>query len=92
MVARGIAQDVRERAGHRCEYCHMPQSALRLRFPIDHIVAQQHRGPTALDNLALCCGRCNRYKGPNLSSIDPVTNQMVFLFNPRTDVWSEHFG
>ena len=45
-----------------------------------------------MDNLALCCGRCNRYKGPNLSSIDPVTNQMVFLFNPRTDVWSEHFG
>ena len=69
----------------------MPQSARRLRFPIDHVIAQQHRGPTAAANLALCCGRCNRHKGPNLAGIDPLTGATVRLFHPRTDTWAEHF-
>ena len=82
---------VRERAGERCEYCRMPQKAHLLTFPIDHIIARQHGGPTTLENLALSCVRCNSYKGPNISGMDPFTEEMTRLFHPRTDIWDEHF-
>lgn len=48
-------------------------------------------GETTSENLALCCGRCNRHKGPNLTGIDPQTGNITRLFNPRTDRWSAHF-
>ena len=35
--------------------------------------------------------RCNLFKGPNLSSIDPHSGEIVNLFNPRTDNWNDHF-
>jgi hypothetical protein len=34
---------------------------------------------------------CNRFKGPNLTSFDPETDELVPLFNPRTQSWHEHF-
>ncbi len=37
------------------------------------------------------CVFCNRNKGPNLTGIDPETDQIVPLFNPRQDAHSEHF-
>jgi hypothetical protein len=50
-----IAQ-VRHRANDACEYCRMPRALYpTMAFPIDHIIAQQHGGPTALGNLALAC-------------------------------------
>lgn len=39
----------------------------------------------------LACDRCNLYKGPNLSSVDPETLAIVLLFNPRKAAWAEHF-
>ena len=44
-----------------------------------------------MDNLALACIDCNLHKGPNLTGIDPETNQMTRLFHPRRDRWDEHF-
>jgi len=87
-----LRQLVRQRAAHRCEYCRIPQHALTWsRFHIEHIRARQHGGSDDFDNLALACRHCNLHKGPNLSSIDPTTNRLVPLFNPRTDHWNEHF-
>lgn len=87
-----LDQAVRSRAGFVCEYCLMPQAASDLRFALDHIVARQHGGPTTAESLALCCGRCNRSKGPNIAGVDPLSGQMTRLFNPRTDIWGEHFS
>ena len=68
---------VRERAGNRCEYCHLPQEALDVTFHIEHITAKQHldEGQDDADNLALACNRCNLHKGTNLDSVDPVTKE-----------------
>jgi HNH endonuclease len=83
---------VRTRAANRCEYCGLPQSALPYStFHVEHIRAKQHSGTDEPDNLALACDRCNHRKGPNLSGIDPDTDQIVPLFNPRRDVHAEHF-
>ena len=79
------------RAVHRCEYCLLPQSAYEATFHVDHIIASQHHRDDAPENLALTCPRCNRKKGPNFVGIDPVTQTVVPLFNPRTAVWHAHF-
>ena len=32
------------------------------------------------------------FKGPNLTAIDPITQQIVPLFNPRDNDWPDHFS
>lgn len=94
-MAAPIPPDLRrliaERAGYRCEYCLLPQAAALHRHEPDHIVPLQHGGVTDLTNLALACLRCNRHKGPNIGSFDPLTGQLVPLFHPRLQVWDQHF-
>jgi hypothetical protein len=69
----------------------MPSEFEPLTFEIDHIIARKHGGESSLDNLALSCFRCNCSKGPNIAGVDPDTNEIVRLFNPRQDAWSDHF-
>src|ERR1700677_1136392 len=88
---RAEEKSLRERAEHLCEYCHLPEALSELRFVFDHIIARQHDGETIAENLALCCGFCNRHKGPNIAGIDPESRVMTRLFNPRLDHWNEHF-
>lgn len=83
---------VRERAKHRCEYCQFPAEFAELPFHCDHVIAHQHGGTTVLENLAFACCYCNRYKGPNLSSVDPISAKVVPLFHPRRDSWNDHFS
>ena len=83
---------IRQRAGHRCEYCRVPQHASALRFHIEHIIARQHGGSDDPANLALACPECNYQKGTNLSGIDPDTGKVTPLFHPRRDRWAEHFS
>jgi hypothetical protein len=84
-------QLVWERANSRCEYCQFPAAAARLPFQIDHIISEQHGGPTSAENLTLSCERCNSHKGPNIAGFDWTSQQHVPLFNPRRERWSDHF-
>jgi hypothetical protein len=84
---------VRRRAGELCEYSRLPQAASRFaRFHVEHVIARQHGGPTESDNLALACSFCNFHKGPNIAGLDPESGQLVSLFHPRRDSWTEHFA
>lgn len=89
-IPAAIRRAVIKRANRRCEYCHKPPISF-VPHEIDHIIAQKHGGATALDNLAYTCFECNRYKGSDLSSLDPETNLITPLFNPRTQQWTDHF-
>jgi hypothetical protein len=80
-----------DRAGDRCEYCHLPRSGHEQRFSIDHIISRKHLADDSAQNLAVACIRCNLYKGTNLSGIDPASGGIVPLFNPRLQVWKDHF-
>jgi hypothetical protein len=82
---------VRQRAGERCEYCHIPDQRSELPFHVEHIVANVHQRNDSLDNLAWACPRCNAHKGTNLTALDPSTGQRADVFSPRTDDWDEHF-
>jgi hypothetical protein len=88
---RPLRSHVRARALGCCEYCHLPEEVDVIAFEVDHIIAEQHGGLTELGNLAYTCFECNRRKGPNLTSIDPQTNEISILFNPRTQQWNDHF-
>ena len=85
---------IRRRAQDACEYCRLPQRASLLPHHIDHIIALQHMGSDDERNLCLCCLRCNLKKGPNIASMDPEDphdHRIVALFDPRRQVWREHF-
>jgi hypothetical protein len=83
---------VRQRAQGRCEYCRLPQAAQPfVAFHIEHIVAKQHGGSDDPENLCAACERCNSFKGPNLTGIDPETGKVERLFDPRHQAWHEHF-
>jgi len=82
---------VRKRARDCCEYCLIPLRYDALPGQLDHIVATQHGGQTRYANLAFACGHCNSHKGPNVGGIDPVSESLVPLFNPRAQRWAQHF-
>jgi hypothetical protein len=89
---RFLRQLVRVRAGQRCEYCHLSDSAAAAAtFHVEHVLAKQHGGSDAPDNRCWSCHRCNLHKGPNLSGRDPVTGKVVRLFDPRRQLWKRHF-
>ena len=60
-------------------------------FEIDHILPRSLGGLTESDNLARACGGCNVFKGVFTEAPDPDGGEVVRLFNPRTDLWREHF-
>ena len=84
-------QEVRRLAGACCEYCLLHEDELSYRFEIDHIIPIKHGGGDSLDNLCLACSQCNGYKGPNLAGLDPQSDQIAALYNPRKQIWAEHF-
>ena len=86
-------EQVRRRAVDRCEYCRLPQAATPFfTFHVEHIRARQHQGSDDPENLALACPDCNAFKGPNLTTVDPQTDAVIPVFNPREQVWDEHFA
>lgn len=82
---------VRERAQNRCEYCRMVQDIQGATFHIEHIVPLAKGGKTNSTNLALACPSCNLNKSDRVESIDPLTDRLAPLFNPRKDEWFDHF-
>jgi hypothetical protein len=87
-----LRQEVRKRAGYRCEYCHLRQDQEPLPFHVEHITPRQHGGGDKLENLALACHHCNLHKGPNLAGLEPESGKLTRLFHPRLDHWIEHFS
>lgn len=86
-----FSAEVEARAGRRCEYCRMHQSLQGATFHVEHIVPESRGGLTELANLAWACPGCNLNKSDRIEIVDPITQEVVRLLDPRQDVWSEHF-
>ncbi len=82
---------VAERAGWRCEYCQAPEEVFNFPFEVEHILPKSRGGSDEPDNLALACHACNRFKSDFATGVDPTDQAEVLLFNPRRDLWMEHF-
>jgi hypothetical protein len=90
-ISETLRRRVRIRAHERCGYCLSPQRFVMGTLEVEHLVPRARGGSDKEDNLWLSCGLCNRYKGAQISAIDPLTGDAMQLFNPRHDSWGVHF-
>src|SRR5262245_20786050 len=79
---------VHERAHYTCEYCQTAQRTIDQPMHVEHI---DPNGGDHPNNLCLSCAACNLSKARATAALDPLSGQVVPLFNPRTQTWSEHF-
>lgn len=87
-----LRRHVRADAGRRCGYCRSPEVLTGIPLDIDHIIPEAAGGPTIREHLWLACHRCNQFKGNRTQASDPLTRTQVAFFNPRTQIWAEHFA
>ena len=79
-------------AHHRCGYCLTTELLIGTPMEIEHIIPTALGGQTEEGNLWLAFSLCNEYKGVRVVAPDPLTDELVPLFNPRQQSWSEHFA
>lgn len=90
-IPEAVRQRVAEAARFRCGYCLISQQIAGPVLEVDHILPEARGGTADEENLWLACGWCNGYKGAQVDGLDPQTGQREPLFNPRKQIWSEHF-
>jgi HNH endonuclease len=88
-LSEKIRITVRNRAFGCCEYCLLHEDTTFLVHEIDHIISLKHGGLDEILNLALACSFCNRFKGSDVGSI--FQDDFIRFFNPRKDIWANHF-
>jgi len=79
---------VDNRVGGCCEYCQTCKLNIGQAIHVEHI---NPAGGDEPDNLCLACPNCNLSKAAATAARDPDTGESVPLFNPRSQVWDEHF-
>lgn len=90
-ISDELRRKIAEAAKYRRGYCRMPQAILPMPLEIEHILLQAAGGTDDEYNLRLACRACNSYKHAKTRGFDQETNQEIKLFNPRTQIWQEHF-
>lgn len=90
-ISRALRKYVSERANYRCGYCKSQEQIMGIALEIEHIIPEISGGDSTETNLWLACSTCNRHKSKATHAVDQVTGQRVPLFNPRHQVWLEHF-
>lgn len=90
-IAGKLKGKIRTQAQNRCGYCLLPQSLNPSPLEIEHILPTAKGGSDDENNLWLSCRLCNGYKGAQTEAVDPKTGKSKMLFNPRTQIWNEHF-
>jgi 5-methylcytosine-specific restriction endonuclease McrA len=61
-ITSSLREEVRLRAGNRCEYCRLSQVGQEAAFHMDHVKPRAAGGPTTSENLALACVSCSLRK------------------------------
>lgn len=83
---------VARQASHRCGYCLTAEEVVGSPLEIDHLMPEAQGGLTVEENLWLACSACNAFKGDRTTGLDPLSGEIVTLFNPRRQHWREHFA
>lgn len=92
ITTQPLRQRVAEQARHRCGYCLTQEVVSGVPLTMEHIIPQAKGGGTVEENLWLSCRLCNEAKGVLTEAVDPISSTVAPLFNPRTQVWAEHFA
>lgn len=91
-IPESARQRIAEAARYRCGYCQTLQVVVGYPLHVEHIIPEVAGGSSIEDNLWLACSVCNYHKGPQTHATDPILQIETSLFNPRTQIWSEHFA
>src|SRR3954462_2523614 len=91
-VSKGLRELVARTARYRCGYCLTQEAVVGMPMEIDHLLPESLGGPTNEENLWLSCSLCNDHKGDRVAALDPDTGEIARLFNPRRQIWIEHFA
>lgn len=87
-----LRRQVRVRFANCCAYCRTAEALTVTTFEFEHITPRSSGGKSVLENLCLSCPSCNRYKAQRQTASDPLTGEMVSLFHPQLQVWTDHFA
>ncbi|MBI3979973.1 MAG: HNH endonuclease [Chloroflexi bacterium] len=90
-VPRRLRARVAAQAQHRCEYCLTSQRVSGAQMQVDHVVPVSQGGTSDEANLSLACAWCNSFKSATTRAADRETGEGAQIFNPRTQVWTDHF-
>jgi len=90
-VPRELRERVAAQARHRCGYCLTAEAIVGTPMELDHLVPESFGGLTEESNLWLACSLCNDTKNNRIAGLDPLSGEVVRLFNPRRQLWHEHF-
>ena len=90
-IKQELVSKIREQAKNRCGYCLVPQKLVSYKLEIEHIFPRALGGSNEENNLWLACRQCNLSKRIKTHGFDTVTFERIKLFNPREQIWSEHF-
>jgi hypothetical protein len=91
-IPRALRDRVAERARHRCGYCLTAEAIAGYLMEVDHLIPWAEGGPTVEDNLWLICTGCNKRKSNRIAALDSETRRLAPLFDPRRNIWREHFS
>lgn len=89
-ISAELRRQVVSRAENICEYCLIHEDDTFFGCHVDHVISEKHGGSTTVDNLAYACPVCNLRKGSDIASLTSASI-LTRLYNPRTDVWAQHF-
>lgn len=90
-VSASIRRKVETRAKKLCEYCLSPLDFSSDPFSVEHILPIAKGGTNDSENLAFACQGCNGHKSTKTEAFDAISQTTAKFYNPRKDVWSEHF-
>jgi 5-methylcytosine-specific restriction endonuclease McrA len=91
-IPKVLCDQVAEQAKHRCGYCLTAAVIVGTPLEVDHLIPEALGGTDEENNLWLACSLCNAHKGDRVAALDPETDTIVPLFNPRQQIWAEHFA
>jgi hypothetical protein len=85
-----LRERVAETARYRCGYCLSCEAVVGAPMEIDHLIPEALGGLTEEVNLWLACSLCNDHKADRIAAPDPLSGEVVRLFNPRQQSWCDH--
>lgn len=90
-ISKSLEKEIRSESNHRCGYCLGEQKYIFAWLEIEHLIPRAKGGSSQKENLWLACSYCNTFKSSQTHGTDPKTKRKVPLFNPRQQVWKNHF-
>ncbi len=90
-ISLSLRQRLRITANYRCGYCQTQERVSGVPLTIEHLFPVALGGTDDELNLWLSCRLCNEAKSMLIEAIDTITGGVAPLFNPRLQLWSQHF-